>query len=171
LSARQRHRYFVLPERTPEKRVYGIRFLSHVPLPSPSPKLDPVNDPAKRQMWKNSIEPMAQSLGVEITFPRVSPHPYTQFKRHPFHLYVLVLDCFFKRRFADKAKRTYIIRIYFNLQCHCKSPLLFILSCNIYSYKCFFKKNEYTQTIGSSLFACPGGCKKGEYIAQRLLES
>ncbi len=37
--------------------------------PSPSPKLDPVNDPAKRQMWKNSIEPMAQSLGVEITFP------------------------------------------------------------------------------------------------------
>ncbi len=31
--------------------------------------------------------------------------------------------------------------------------------------------NEYTQTIGSSLFACPGGCKKGEYIAQRLLES
>ncbi|WP_249712416.1 Dyp-type peroxidase, partial [Bacillus cereus] len=31
--------------------------------------------------------------------------------------------------------------------------------------------NEYTQTIGSSLFACPGGCKKGGYIAQRLQES
>ncbi|MFS3943704.1 iron uptake transporter deferrochelatase/peroxidase subunit [Bacillus subtilis] len=31
--------------------------------------------------------------------------------------------------------------------------------------------NEYTQTIGSALYACPGGCKKGEYIAQRLLES
>ena len=30
--------------------------------------------------------------------------------------------------------------------------------------------NEYTQTIGSSLFACLGAVK-GEYIAQRLLES
>ncbi|AOC92914.1 DsbA family oxidoreductase [Bacillus amyloliquefaciens] len=53
--------------------------------PSPSPKLDPVNDPAKRQMWENSIEPMARSLGVDITFPRVSPHPYTDLAFEGFH--------------------------------------------------------------------------------------
>ncbi|QQD81862.1 DsbA family oxidoreductase [Bacillus siamensis] len=53
--------------------------------PSPSPKLDPVNDPAKRQMWKNSIEPMARSLGVEMTFPHVSPHPYTDLAFEGFH--------------------------------------------------------------------------------------
>ncbi|WP_042348745.1 iron uptake transporter deferrochelatase/peroxidase subunit [Bacillus massiliigorillae] len=31
--------------------------------------------------------------------------------------------------------------------------------------------NEYIKHIGSAMFACPGGIKKGEYVAQRLFES
>ncbi|MBJ7895062.1 DsbA family oxidoreductase [Bacillus atrophaeus] len=53
--------------------------------PSPAPQLDPVNDPAKQQMWKTSIEPMAQKLGVDIKFPNVSPHPYTDLAFEGFH--------------------------------------------------------------------------------------
>ncbi|RDI45918.1 iron uptake transporter deferrochelatase/peroxidase subunit [Falsibacillus pallidus] len=32
------------------------------------------------------------------------------------------------------------------------------------------KLNEYTKHIGSALFACPGGIKKGQYMAQGILE-
>ncbi len=31
--------------------------------------------------------------------------------------------------------------------------------------------NEYAKHIGSAMFACPGGIKKGEYVGQKLLES
>ncbi|RLQ95550.1 iron uptake transporter deferrochelatase/peroxidase subunit [Falsibacillus albus] len=32
------------------------------------------------------------------------------------------------------------------------------------------KLNEYTKHVGSAMFACPGGIKKGGYVGQRLLE-
>lgn len=53
--------------------------------PSPSPQLDPVNDPSKQYMWQTSIQPMAEKLGVEINFPNVSPHPYTDLAFEGFH--------------------------------------------------------------------------------------
>lgn len=33
------------------------------------------------------------------------------------------------------------------------------------------KMNEYTKTVASALFAMPGGCAQGQYIAQALFES
>jgi predicted DsbA family dithiol-disulfide isomerase len=45
--------------------------------PSPYPKIDPWQDPAKLSSWDSFIQPAAKKLGIEMRLPRVSPHPYT----------------------------------------------------------------------------------------------
>lgn len=53
--------------------------------PSPSPKLDPVNDPSKLQLWDRFITPTIKSLGIDMKLPNVSPHPYTDLAFEGFH--------------------------------------------------------------------------------------
>ncbi|SMO71262.1 DsbA family oxidoreductase [Melghirimyces algeriensis] len=53
--------------------------------PSPSPKLDPVNDPSKRMGWDQFIKPTAKKWGVHMKLPYVSPHPYTNLAFEGFH--------------------------------------------------------------------------------------
>ncbi|MEI7024811.1 DsbA family oxidoreductase [Paenibacillus sp. y28] len=53
--------------------------------PSPSPKLDPWNDPSKLQGWESYIRPAASRLGIEMKLPRISPHPYTGLAFEGFH--------------------------------------------------------------------------------------
>lgn len=53
--------------------------------PSPSPRLDPANDPQKRAAWDSYIMPAAARLGVEMRLPDVSPHPYTGLAFEGFH--------------------------------------------------------------------------------------
>ncbi|CAM4406359.1 hypothetical protein BAMA_21075 [Bacillus manliponensis] len=45
--------------------------------PSPTPKIDPWNEPDKLGAWNSFIAPAAKQLGVEMQLPRLSPHPYT----------------------------------------------------------------------------------------------
>jgi len=44
--------------------------------PEPHPTLRPEDDYLPR-VWRNSVYPMAEQLGVPITLPTVSPQPYT----------------------------------------------------------------------------------------------
>lgn len=45
--------------------------------PYPTPTLKPEDEYLPR-VWKSSVYPMAESLGVDIRLPTVSPQPYTQ---------------------------------------------------------------------------------------------
>ncbi|MED1621839.1 DsbA family oxidoreductase [Bacillus pseudomycoides] len=47
--------------------------------PSPYAKIDPWQEPDKLSSWDSFILPTAKKLGVEMSLPRVSPHPYTHF--------------------------------------------------------------------------------------------
>lgn len=53
--------------------------------PSPSPMLDPVNDPSKLVLWKNYIYPRVEQLNIDMKLPNVSPHPYTELAFEGFH--------------------------------------------------------------------------------------
>src|SRR5215510_8431864 len=44
--------------------------------PAPQPTLEPDGDYLK-MAWSRSVYPLARSLGVPITLPRVSPQPHT----------------------------------------------------------------------------------------------
>ncbi|GGE55033.1 DsbA family oxidoreductase [Priestia taiwanensis] len=45
--------------------------------PSPTPKIDPWNEPDKVNAWNAFIAPTAKKFGVDMVLPRMSPHPYT----------------------------------------------------------------------------------------------
>lgn len=45
--------------------------------PSPYPKIDPWEDPAKLSSWESYIAPTAKKLGIDMCLPKLSPHPYT----------------------------------------------------------------------------------------------
>ncbi|MDF2946427.1 MAG: putative sulfur oxido-reductase [Bacillales bacterium] len=62
-----------------------VEWMPYELCPSPSPKLDPVNDPAKRNAWETSIKPMAEKFGVEMQLPNFSPHPYTDLAFEGYH--------------------------------------------------------------------------------------
>ncbi|PHE92619.1 hypothetical protein COF81_19415 [Bacillus pseudomycoides] len=47
--------------------------------PSPYAKIDPWQEPDKLSSWDSFILPTAKKLGVEMSLPRVSLHPYTHF--------------------------------------------------------------------------------------------
>lgn len=49
--------------------------------PEPSPKLDPINEPEKMQMWNR----FTKSIGSDMKLPRVSPNPYTNLAFEGFH--------------------------------------------------------------------------------------
>ena len=53
--------------------------------PSPSPMLDPVNDPSKLALWENYIYPRVKQLNIDMKLPNVSPHPYTELAFEGFH--------------------------------------------------------------------------------------
>lgn len=53
--------------------------------PEPMPKLDPVNDPSKLQLWEKYINPAIKELGINMKLPNVSPHPYTGITFEGFH--------------------------------------------------------------------------------------
>lgn len=53
--------------------------------PSPNEKLDPVNDPSKRQLWDKFITPTINKWGINMKLPNVSPHPYTDLAFEGFH--------------------------------------------------------------------------------------
>jgi predicted DsbA family dithiol-disulfide isomerase len=53
--------------------------------PSPSPKLDPINDPYKLRGWETTILPMAKQLGVEMKLAKFSPYPYTDLAFEGYH--------------------------------------------------------------------------------------
>jgi predicted DsbA family dithiol-disulfide isomerase len=45
--------------------------------PTPTPKIDPWNEPDKVGAWESFIAPTAKKFGVDMVLPRMSPHPYT----------------------------------------------------------------------------------------------
>ncbi|EPY2283651.1 DsbA family oxidoreductase [Clostridium sporogenes] len=53
--------------------------------PEPSPRIDPWNDPSKLNAWNNSIEPIANKLGIDMKLPKLSPHPYTNLAFEGYH--------------------------------------------------------------------------------------
>lgn len=53
--------------------------------PSPSPKIDPINDPVKMQHWDRFINPTIKKLGIDMKLPHVSPHPYTGLAFEGYH--------------------------------------------------------------------------------------
>ncbi len=53
--------------------------------PSPYPKIDPWQDPAKLSSWDSYILPVAKKLGIDMRLPRVSPHPYTNLAFEGYH--------------------------------------------------------------------------------------
>ncbi|WP_455538710.1 DsbA family oxidoreductase [Terrisporobacter sp.] len=53
--------------------------------PEGQEKLDPLNDPHKLFLWKESIRPLAKELNVNMEMPNLSPHPYTTLAFEAFH--------------------------------------------------------------------------------------
>ena len=43
----------------------------------PTPKVDPMHDEKRLKRFDEVLKPMAESLGVEMNLPMISPHPYT----------------------------------------------------------------------------------------------
>lgn len=73
--------FCLLGERIIEQAIHGLNVeLEWMPFelrPFPTPTLRPEDDYLPR-VWKASVYPMAERLGVSIQLPTVSPQPYTR---------------------------------------------------------------------------------------------
>lgn len=51
----------------------------------PTPKTDPMHDPAKLERFEKVLSPEANRLGIEMKLPEISPHPYTTLTFQGYH--------------------------------------------------------------------------------------
>lgn len=71
-------------EKAIEGKDVAVEWMPYELRPRPSQQLDPVNDPSKLALWKNSITPRIEAWGVDMKLPNVSPHPYTDLAHEGF---------------------------------------------------------------------------------------
>lgn len=43
----------------------------------PTPKVDPMHDDMRLKRWEEVLRPTAQAMGIPMSLPYISPHPYT----------------------------------------------------------------------------------------------
>ena len=43
----------------------------------PTPKVDPMHDAMRLKRWEEVLRPLAQKMGIPMSLPYISPHPYT----------------------------------------------------------------------------------------------
>jgi predicted DsbA family dithiol-disulfide isomerase len=55
----------------------GVEWFPFELRPSPTPAIDPWNNPGKVRTWETVLVPTAEKWGVQMKLPRMSPHPYT----------------------------------------------------------------------------------------------
>lgn len=66
----------ILKELQEEEGGFSVEWMPFELRPVPTPTLKPEDDYLPR-VWKSSVYPMAESLGLKIQLPTVSPQPYT----------------------------------------------------------------------------------------------
>lgn len=66
----------ILKELQEEEGGFSVEWMPFELRPAPTPTLKPEDEYLPR-VWESSVYPMAESLGLEIKLPTVSPQPYT----------------------------------------------------------------------------------------------
>jgi predicted DsbA family dithiol-disulfide isomerase len=67
----------ILKELQEEEGGFSVEWMPFELRPCPTPTLKPEDEYLPR-IWESSVYPMAESLGLEVQLPTVSPQPYTQ---------------------------------------------------------------------------------------------
>ena len=67
----------ILEELQEEEGGFSVEWMPFELRPFPTPTLKPEDEYLPR-IWKSSVYPMAESLGLDVKLPTVSPQPYTQ---------------------------------------------------------------------------------------------
>ena len=60
-----------------DRAIIDIEWIPFELRPYPTPTLKPEGQ-YLREAWKNSVYPMAKSMGIPIILPDISPQPYTR---------------------------------------------------------------------------------------------
>ena len=68
----------ILKELQEEEGGFSVEWMPFELRPFPTPTLKPEDEYLPR-VWESSVYPMAESLGLEVSLPTVSPQPYTHF--------------------------------------------------------------------------------------------
>lgn len=66
----------ILKELKEEEGGFSVEWMPFELRPDPTPTLKPEDEYLPR-VWESSVYPMAESLGLEVQLPTISPQPYT----------------------------------------------------------------------------------------------
>jgi predicted DsbA family dithiol-disulfide isomerase len=73
----------------------------------PVPRVDPMNDSAKISRFQEKLLPFANKLGVPMSLPFISPHPYTT---KAMLGYLFAIDCQKADEYLDETFRAFYVR-------------------------------------------------------------